>query len=101
MPALTHPAQDLPPGAHTARWGAWVIGIRSVGATWDARVWSWSHGARVAIGKRAVLATANDAVAWACTLLRQHGARAFVDGRDHPLEAFLVFTPTPGDGPCS
>ena len=89
-------ATALTTGSWTARWGSWVIGIRSVGTTWHVRVWSWAHGARVQVAKRAVLSTPTEAVSWACEVLRQHGAVVFVDGRVRPLERFLAFSPAPG-----
>lgn len=96
MATVTIAPADLVEGsAVTARWGAWVIGIRSVDRAWHVRVWSWAHGARVQIGKRAVLSTATEAVSWACSVLRAHGAVAFVDGRVQPLERFLAFSPAP------
>lgn len=86
-------AASLTPGSWTARWGAWVIGIRTEAADrWCVRVWSWALGARVQIDQRAILSTAGEAVAWACALLRQHGARAFVDGRERALEEWLAFS---------
>ncbi len=84
---------SLTPGSWTARWGAWVIGIRTDDRDrWCVRVWSWAIGARVQVGKRAILPTADAAVAWACELLRSHGARAFIDGRERPLEQWLAFS---------
>ncbi len=42
----------LTPGSWTARWGAWVIGIRTInGDQWSVRGWSWAFGARVQIAK--------------------------------------------------
>lgn len=71
-----------------------MIGIRSIGDAWHVRVWSWAHGVRVQIAKRAVHSTSNEAVTWACEVLRNHGAHVFFDGREQRLEAFLSFEPT-------
>lgn len=87
------PSSSLTPGSWTARWGAWVIGIRTDDHDrWCVRVWSWAIGARVQIGKRAILPSATDAVAWACALLRSHGAHVLVDGRERALEDWLAFS---------
>jgi hypothetical protein len=89
------PAASLTPGSWTARWGAWVISIRTdEDDRWRVRVWSWATGARVQVGKRAILSTPGEAVASACALLREHGARVFVDGRDRGLEDWLSFSKT-------
>lgn len=87
------PSSSLVPGSWTARWGAWVIGIRTdEHDRWCVRVWSWVVGARVQIAKRAILSSAAEAVAWACDVLRRHGTRVFVDGRERALEDWLAFT---------
>jgi hypothetical protein len=49
----------------------------------------------VQIAKRNVFSTSDEAVSWACEILRQHGARSFVDGSEQPLEKFLAFSPVP------
>lgn len=90
-------ASGLSPGSWSADFGAWSISVRSIGSSWTARVASRLHGGRVRVGKRGVFTTSADAIAWTCSLLRQHGARAFVDGREQPLEMFLAFTPALGD----
>lgn len=88
------PASSLAPGSWVTYFGAWQINIRTVGDAWHVRICSCVRGiASVQIAKRAVFETSNDAVAWACELLRQHGAFAFVDGRRQPLEKFLAFSP--------
>ena len=93
MPPLNVTAANLPQqDSFSARWSAWVIGIWTVDNAWHVRVWPWAHGARVQIAKRAVLSTSGDAVAWACEVLRKHGAPVF-DGPEQQLEAFLSFEP--------
>lgn len=85
-------SSSLTPGSYTARWGAWVIGIRSDDHDrWSVRVWSWAVGARVQIAKRAILPSAAEAVAWACDVLRNHGAVVFISGAYRPLEDVLAF----------
>lgn len=86
------PCTSLTPGSWTARWGAWVIGIRTDDEDrWCVRIWSWAVGARVQIAKRAILPTAADAVAWACEVLRKHGTSVFIDGAYRPIEDVLAF----------
>lgn len=38
-----------------------------------------------------VLSSATEAVAWACGVLRKHGAVVFIDGTHRPLEDVLAF----------
>jgi hypothetical protein len=76
-------AEALVEGTWVARWGAWEISIRG-------RPGSWMVGVSPT-GKRNVFATASAAVGWACTVLRQQGAVAFIDGRKRRLEEFLAF----------
>lgn len=86
------PSSSLTPGSWTARWGAWVIGIRTDDHDrWCVHIWSWAVGARVQIGKRAILSSAAEAVAWACDVLRKHGASVFISGAQRPLEEVLAF----------
>jgi hypothetical protein len=94
-------AASLTNGSWTARWGAWVIGIRTVGESWHVRIWSWTHGVRVQVATRAVLSNSTSAVSWACEVLRKHGARVIVDGQEQQLEKFLAFSPAPTDTSCS
>jgi hypothetical protein len=88
-------ASELSSGSWSAEFGAWIIWIRSAGNSWTARVASRRHGGRVLIGKRGVFTSAAEAVEWSCSVLRQHGAVAFVDGGVQPLERFLAFTSAP------
>ena len=86
------PCTSLTPGSWTARWGAWVIGIRTDDEDrWCVRIWSWAVGTRVQIAKRAILSSAAEAVAWACDVLRKHGASVFISGVHRPLEDVLAF----------
>lgn len=95
-------SKDLTPGSWTARWGSWVISVRTERQDrWHVRIWSLALGACVQIVKRAILATASDAVSWACDVLRQQGAVVFVDGRTHGLERFLAFSPETGARLCA
>jgi hypothetical protein len=89
-------ASSLTPASWVARFGAWQVNVYTIGDAWHVRIWSCVRGvARVQIAKRAVFPTSGDAVAWACEVLRQHGAIVFVDGREHTLEKFLAFSPAP------
>lgn len=93
---------SLTRGSWIARFGAWQINIYSVRESWHVRIWSYLRSvARVQITKRAAFATAAEAVAWACEVLRERGTVAFCDGRMQPLERFLAFTLAPGDILCS
>lgn len=94
------PASALSQGSWRAEFGLWTIWIRSVGNRWSARVASRQHGGSVLVGKRGVFTSAAEAVEWSCSVLRGHGAVAFVDGGVQPLERFLAFTLAP-DVVCS
>lgn len=89
-------SSSLTPGLWIARFGAWQVNVRTVGDSWDAGLWSCVRGVvGVHIAEGVAFATASDALAWACEVMRQHGAMVFVDGRVHPLEKFLAFSPAP------
>ena len=66
-----------------ARWGAWEIRV-------DGRPGCWAVDVSP-VGKRNVFATPAEAVGWACTVLRDHGAVVLIDGRKRQLEEFLAF----------
>lgn len=92
-------ASELSTGSWIAQFGGMIIWIRSADGSWTARVSSMSHGSSVIVRRRGVFSTCSDAVEWACSLLRQHGARAFVDGQEQRLEKFLAFSRAPE--PCA
>ena len=95
-------ATSLSPGSWIARWGAWQINIRIASDTWHVRIWSCVRGvARVQLADFTGIGRSVNAVMRACEVLRQWGALVFIDGKVHPLDRFLAFSPTPEDILCS
>ena len=93
-------AKHITSGTWTARWGAWVVHLRSTSAGWRAVVWRWTAGGlleeRMQLGLCEGFANATDATTWACELLRESGAKVFiVDRQDIRLEDVLPFHPAP------
>ena len=68
-------------GYWSARWGNWVVGLRSRGDTWDAKVWRWPPDTalsnRVEINSREGFKTSDEAVSWACDVMVADGAKVF------------------------
>ena len=92
-------AQQLDSGAWAARWGAWQIVLKEGAVGWSVTVLYWPDGTPVSqrrvIGKTESLRDAPTAINWASSLLKEYGAKAFVDGREQPLSVFLKFSPAP------
>lgn len=92
-------AQKILTGTWTARWGEWQICVKQGSSGWTVIVWHWPDqtalSSRRVIGKTAGLRDAQTAIDWASSLLKEHGAKVFVNGREQPLSAFLSFTPAP------
>jgi len=92
-------AQAIETGAWSARWGEWQIYIREAVTGWMVIVWSWpvdtDADQRKQIGKARNLRDAETAINWASSLLKEHGAQAFVNGQKQPIAKFLNFTPAP------
>jgi hypothetical protein len=96
----TFPANELPFGTWSARWGDWVIHLRGQAGTWRATVWRWTLGGgyteRTQLDARAGFATAADATTWACDVLRESGAKVYVVDRPAlKLETVLRFNAAP------
>ena len=94
-------ASDLRAGSHSARWGNWVVGLRSHGQQWRAKVYRWppktSLSSRIEIAAQAGFQSADDAATWASDIMVRNGAMVFV--LDAPsgftLKAALDFKPAP------
>lgn len=87
-------------GNWSARWGAWAVGLRSHGSMWSATVWRWEPGTSLSVRREIDdwdgFKTVEEAVAWACIVMRNDGAKVFVVGRpDMTLESMLAFAPAP------
>lgn len=85
--------------AWSARWGDWQIHLSSTPAGWNVVVWQWPPGtalsARKQLGKAMGHDTRDAAVEWACGVLEDSGAKAFVNGRKRSIAPFLKFSPAP------
>jgi hypothetical protein len=93
-------ASELTSGAYSARWGNWVVGLRSGRHGWLATVWRWLPGkplaARHELAAQDGFNTATIAVAWCCRIMRADGAIVMVlDAPSLTLDAVLRFTPAP------
>jgi len=75
-------AINLQNGCWSARWGNWVVGLRSRGDTWDAKVWRWPPDTalsnRVEIESREQFKTSDEAASWVCDVMISDGAKVFV-----------------------
>lgn len=96
-------AEKITTGAWSARWGEWQVHLQLKPTGWSVVVWSWPDGeslsARKRLGGTASLRSAEVAIDWASSLLKQQGARVFISGREQPLSKFLAFSPAPEDVP--
>lgn len=92
-------AEKILTGAWSARWGEWQIYIKQASAGWTVIVWYWPDqtalSTRRLIGKTTALRTSEVAIAWASSLLKEHGAKVLVNGCEQPLSKFLAFSPAP------
>jgi hypothetical protein len=83
-----------------ARWGNWAVSLKTTGDCWAVTVYRWPPGS--GLGDRKVLATCpffgarEEAVSWACGVMRSDGATVVVlDAPGLALEHLLRFTTAP------
>ncbi len=92
-------AEKITTGSWSARWGAWQVHLQLKATGWTVVVWFWPDdeplSARKRIGGTTSLRSADVAIDWASSLLKENGAKAFVNGREQPLAMFLAFAPAP------
>ena len=93
-------AAKLLQGNWAARWGAWIVGLRSCGSSWNSTVWrrtsSLVPAARRELDSWDGFKTAEEAVTWACDVMRADGAEVMVLGAPGlKLEGLLSFSPAP------
>lgn len=86
-------------GTWHARWGNWAIFLHSAGDRWDVRVWRWAPSTDVAthveIDAWDGFYSQEEAVTFACDVMRNDGAKVMVLGANKPMtiEALLRFAP--------
>jgi hypothetical protein len=85
--------------AWSARWGEWQIHLSNTPTGWNVVVWRWPLGTSLAertlLDKADGHDTSEAAVEWACSVLEELGAQAFIDGRKRSIMPFLKFSPAP------
>lgn len=87
-------------GAWTARWANWVVLLEATDKGWDVKVWRWLFGkpasARHELAAQRAMATHDEAIKWACDVMKNDGATVMVlDAPSMTLESVLQFTPAP------
>jgi len=90
-------AAQLLKGKWTARWANWSVGLEWKAGGWEVTVWRQLPGKkfRHALGSHDGLRTTEEAVSWACRVMRDDGAKVMVlDAPTLTLESALSFRPT-------
>jgi hypothetical protein len=88
-------------GSWTARWGNWVVGLKTHNDKWQVTVWRWPPDTvlneRVQINKWSGAETTDEAVTWACDQMIADGAKVFVLGapKNFALKRVLSFVKAP------
>lgn len=88
-------------GSWSARWGNWHVSLVSNGDRWDAKVFRWppcsTLAERVEIDNWDGFRSSEEAVTWACDVMKNDGARVMVLGSLKPitLASMLSFKPAP------
>lgn len=88
---------DIHQGSWSCRWGGWIILVCERPSGWSVIVWQLPSVsmARKQIASARGMDSAQDAVTYACDVLRVAGVTLFVSGVPQHLEEFLSFSPAP------
>src|SRR5678815_232701 len=81
---------DIQRGSWSCRWGQWIILVRETAVGWVVVVWELPPGApmtaRTQIARATGMPSAQDAITYACDVLRDAGVTLFVSGAPQRLE---------------
>lgn len=88
-------------GAWTSRClSNWVVWLENTGTGWNAKVWRWPFNKppsdRVQLDARTNMTSHEEAIKWACDVMKNDGATVMVlDAPGITLASMLKFTPAP------